>query len=329
MTGGQLSALERKANLTHEDRIKIIGHCDLNTDFDSSNRKIRDHLKSIISNNPTMPGLIHCNFLQLILHRSYEKELADLWQEQIEKHGDDNFVLTNAAAFFKKHNHGDEQRAIRLCKRVLSRDPKNERALFVLIRSINSMLFSANEVEEKKVTAQNLYRYLTRFWEVIENPHHKQSAAADLALVAVEAGYYPEVFHFSRIVIESGTILSDSFDNLSNIHKAHTAAGLAYLHSGDRANAINELFCSAHSEGLRGPMAQSDPLPFLLHEFAKRQDFEPILEFKEKTIKNWKESYVLESFVEAAREKQQPCIDENSLLIASKLTEYYEYEVRL
>lgn len=76
-------------------------------------------------------------------------------------------------------------------------------------------------------------------------------------------------------------------------------------------------------------MAHSHPLPFLLHEFAKRQDFEPILEFKEKTIKNWKESYVLESFVEAAREKQQPCIDENSHLIASKLTEYYEYEVRL
>jgi len=217
-----------------EDRLKLIGYYSWNGQTESDRQRLRTHVVWIIENRPEHPAAGEAMLRDLPDDTEGNGMILKLWDENLDKRGDDRGVLKNAEKFFFGK---DPVKAERIIYRLIESEPANPewpKELASLYRIVGVPGLETNSSSGRALEAYK------RVLSVTRDPAAREGLAGEMADAAFKSGDFEAASELAQVHLQGS--------DRSAVHRANILLGRIALRWGDLIGAKQFLLDSSKPE---------------------------------------------------------------------------------
>lgn len=250
-------------------------------------QKREQHVLWLIEHHPEaeISGSPYAEIMPVGLSESTEgyQRAKQLWLEQVEKHPNNQRILTNAAQFLSLL---DSKIAQELLEKALALDPSDRETSSKLAQFYELKRMRVTSSEEKASLAQKSLSIRERGLEKA-NGEERFYALGDLATAAFEAGETARAEQYASELLQDAQKFKNNWDFGNAIHKGNIILGRIALQNNDKVGAKQHLLSAGEAPG--SPQLDSfGPDMTLAKELLEKGEREVVLTYLQSCAKFWK-----------------------------------------
>ena len=249
--------------------------------------KREEHVLWLIEHHPEaeLAGSPEAQIMPLGLSGSTEgyERGKQLWLEQVEKHPNNQRILTNAGQFL---SFFDRKTAQKLLEKALTLDPSDLQTSSRLAQLYEQERMLATSSEEKASLTQKALSIRERGLAKA-NAEERFYELGDLATAAFEAGETAKAEQYAFELLQEAQTFKNDWNYGNAIHKGNIVLGRIALRHHDIAGAKQHLLSAGETPG--SPQLDSfGPNMTLAKELLEKGEREAVLSYLQSCTKFWK-----------------------------------------